>query len=49
VENEKIGLIINQGIRVKLDIRVRLKLGQNPTTTNKKLVNLYIYNIPMCH
>jgi len=28
VEKEKIGLIIKQGIRVKLTIRVRLKLGQ---------------------
>jgi len=28
VEKEKIGLIINRGIRVKLTIRVMLKLGQ---------------------
>ena len=28
VEKEKIGLIIKQGIRVKLTLRVRLKLGQ---------------------
>jgi len=52
VEKEKIGLIIKRGIRVKLTIRVRLKLGQTfasgLTLINKRFTKLppYLYFTP---